>query len=96
MWILLVLFIHLGFVHSQNDEVEFWLTTTSKNILLKRQGNLILSNSNKIIPDIEIFKSEKLQVIEGFGWCLTGGSAELINSLPLNTKSELLLGIIKK
>jgi hypothetical protein len=68
---------------SQTLDVEYWLTTGNKNVLFQRQPNAILS-SNPAQSDVTIDASVsgRRQVMEGFGWCLTGGSAQLLFSQP--------------
>lgn len=73
------------------SEVEFWLTKGDQSQLLKKQNTTLnfsaTTNSN---PTIEVDPSTKFQSIDGFGYTLTGGSASLINALPVAEKDKLL------
>lgn len=89
---LLILFIFLCKQFSSRDSgVQFWLTTANKSVLLERQADVVIRNSESQ-PDIEIRLQQRLQSIDGFGWCLTGGSASLIHSLPPLIRKNLLQG----
>jgi glucosylceramidase len=77
---------------TNNSDVAVWLTTGDKSALLARQPAGLkfseeISNSN---PAIEVDDRQSFQKIDGFGYTLTGGSASLINNLPLAEKDELL------
>lgn len=94
--ILLLLLLVIFYQNSASDpEVEFWLTTANKSVLFQKQNNVVISKNN-IKPDIEIFKNKQQQPIDGFGWCLTGGSASLIQNLPDVLRTNLLQGKPKK
>lgn len=66
-----------------SNEVEFWLTTADKSSLLQRQANAVLfpsGGSNDVTIDTSV--AGLRQVMEGFGWCMTGGSAMLMLAQP--------------
>ncbi|HEY0678369.1 MAG TPA: glycoside hydrolase family 30 beta sandwich domain-containing protein [Chitinophagaceae bacterium] len=79
-------------VTNTKTDVEFWLTQGDRSVLFKKQGgNLNWSTSGSASTNIlEVDTSQTYQVIDGFGYTLTGGSATLINSLPVNLKDEVL------
>lgn len=71
--------------------VEFWLTSPGQKILFQRQAPIKL----KIQPEfpnslIKVDENEIFQVIEGFGYTLTGGSAILLNQMSTGAKDRLL------
>ena len=72
-------------------EVGFWLTKGDQSQLLKKQNVALnfteTTNSN---PTIEVDPGTTFQEIDGFGYTLTGGSASLINALPVAEKDKLL------
>jgi len=73
------------------NEVDFYLTKGDQSQkLTKQSGILSFSNGQNAYPTITINPSETFQSVEGFGFTLTGGSAELINSLNASKKQELL------
>ena len=91
------LFIFSNTVFSQKEivptstEIEFWLTKSDKSILLAKQ-NVVLRFKNEVNTHqtIEIDDKQTAQTIEGFGFALTGGSAEVINQLNTDVKKQLL------
>lgn len=73
------------------NEVDFWLTKGNQSVKLQKQnGLLIFGTQPNINPVIEVKPNVTYQTIEGFGYSLTGGSAEVINQLNATKKQELL------
>jgi O-glycosyl hydrolase len=73
------------------NEVDFWLTKGNQSALLQKQtGILAFGSKANIYPNIEIKDSQKYQTIDGFGFTLTGGSAQVINQLVSQKKKDLL------
>lgn len=82
---------------SSQSGVEFWLTDPAKNILFKKQEpnpNFSTKTSNSAI--IEINPKETFQSVDGFGWCLTGGSATLIHKMETSKRAALLQELFGK
>lgn len=74
-----------------NNEVDFWLTKADQSVKLQKQtGILAFRDSYNNYPNIEVNDSQTFQTIDGFGFSLTGGSAQVINSLITNKKQALL------
>jgi glucosylceramidase len=73
------------------NEVDFWLTKSDGSVKLQKQ-NVILAfgNVSNQYANIEVDENTSFQSIDGFGYTLTGGSAEVINSLDAAKKQELL------
>jgi glucosylceramidase len=73
------------------NEVDFWLTKGDETVKLQKQSTILAftspPNQN---PTIEVDENTAFQTIDGFGYTLTGGSAEVINSLSASKKQELL------
>ncbi|PWA03986.1 glucosylceramidase [Flavobacterium psychrotolerans] len=71
--------------------VDFWLTKGDQSVLLQKQNLMLLfgniTNNNQ---NIEVDESQTFQTVDGFGYTLTGGSAEVINGLNASKKQELL------
>ena len=73
------------------NEVEFWLTKGNQSVKLEKQlGILAFATSPNVYPNIEVLETQTFQTIDGFGYTLTGGSAEVINNLNAAKKAELL------
>jgi glucosylceramidase len=73
------------------SDVDFWLTKGDQSISLQKQSTAFtfgtISNSYQ---NIEVDESQTFQTVDGFGFTLTGGSAEVINGLNATKKQELL------
>ena len=75
---------------STND-MDFWLTKGDRSAeLAKQSGNLSFGSSPNSYANIEIDESKTYQTVDGFGFSLTGGSAQVINALPADKKQDLL------
>lgn len=73
------------------NDVEFWLTKGDKTVLLKKQNDILsFGTSANNYPFIDIDTTSAMQVVDGFGFTLTDGSAAVINGLSTSVKSELL------
>ncbi|MDT8416585.1 MAG: glycoside hydrolase family 30 beta sandwich domain-containing protein [Lutibacter sp.] len=73
------------------NEVDFWLTKADQSVKLQKQsGILAFRDSYNNYPNIEVNDSQTFQTVDGFGFSLTGGSAQVINSLNTSKKQELL------
>ncbi|MFD2517504.1 glycoside hydrolase family 30 protein [Salinimicrobium flavum] len=72
------------------NEVDFYLTKTDESQKLKKQSEvLVFGNSYNEYSTIKVNASETFQTVDGFGFSLTGGSAEVINQLSASKKEEL-------
>ncbi len=73
------------------NEVDFWLTNGDETVKLQKQNTILAfgTNANQY-PAIEVDENTTFQTIDGFGYTLTGGSAEVINSLATSVKQPLL------
>lgn len=70
---------------------DYWITTGDQISLLKKQAKpLSFFSSSAITIVIDVDSTQKFQTIDGFGYTLTGSSAQLINQLPAGTKNTLL------
>jgi glucosylceramidase len=77
----------------RTGSVESWITTGDKTSLFtKSTTTLAFSDSNESsVPVIQIDSTQEFQSIDGFGYALTGGSADLINQkLNESQKNGLL------
>ncbi|NCD72148.1 glycoside hydrolase family 30 protein [Mucilaginibacter agri] len=75
----------------QKGSVQTWLTNADQSALFQRQNQETpFSKNTNSNPVIEINEKESYQSIDGFGFCLTGGSAQLIMKMDAAKRAELL------
>lgn len=73
------------------NEVDFWLTKGDQSVLLKKQSTILgFGTVYNMYQNIEVDDTQAFQTVDGFGYTLTGGSAEVINQLTATKKQELL------
>jgi glucosylceramidase len=75
---------------AHSGKAESWITTTDETSKLKKQNDLVFNSEMNSNQTIEVNSSQKFQTIEGFGFSLTGGSAQAILKLD-KAKREALL-----
>jgi glucosylceramidase len=103
--VFIVLFASLsskGIVHSSNKSansasgksktsVAFWLTSPETNVLFQRQTDgLVFVNLANEDETITVDATKTFQSIDGFGNCLTGGSATLLHRMDAASRSAIL------
>ncbi|MFD0795587.1 glycoside hydrolase family 30 beta sandwich domain-containing protein [Mucilaginibacter litoreus] len=71
-------------------KIDSWITQSNRSALLQRQPAIAFGSADNSYPTITVDDSRQYQQIDGFGYTLTGGSAELINKLPAADKKSLL------
>ncbi|WP_047545121.1 glycoside hydrolase family 30 protein [Psychroserpens sp. Hel_I_66] len=71
-------------------DVEFYLTTADKSSLIQLQTNNIFPLSQNNNVTISVNENQTYQEMDGFGFCLTGGSAQLINNMSSIDRNNLL------
>lgn len=73
------------------NDVDFWLTKGDQTVLLTKQNGVLGFNTTaNSYTNIEVNEAQKYQTIDGFGYTLTGGSAQVINQLDTQKKNDLL------
>jgi glucosylceramidase len=71
--------------------VEVWLTRPDKSALFNKQsGYLPVDVATRNSTTITVNPSKGYQTMDGFGFALTGGSADLISKLPQGKRDDLL------
>jgi glucosylceramidase len=76
---------------TQKSEVDHWLTKSDQSVLLQKQPKLLVfGTETNTFPSIDIEDKKVFQTIDGFGFTLTGGSAQVINRLKSAEKTALL------
>ncbi|SDH22746.1 O-Glycosyl hydrolase family 30 [Dyadobacter soli] len=76
----------------QSKKVDFWLTNPDKSVLFAQQPALALQKpaSSGATPVIGINAKQKFQEIDGFGFTLTGGSAQHLMGMSKIARTALL------
>lgn len=78
-------------VGKDTTDVNMWLTKGDKSVLLQKQKvSLLFKDTVNVYPTIKVDESQSYQSIDGFGYCLTDGSAMLINALTADAQDALL------
>jgi glucosylceramidase len=73
------------------SDIAFWLTKADQSALLAKQtGTLSFSTGSNQNATITVDSTQKFQTIDGFGYTLTGGSAQVINALASSQRDALL------
>ncbi|WP_231557105.1 glycoside hydrolase family 30 beta sandwich domain-containing protein [Flavobacterium sp. AED] len=73
------------------NEVDFWLTKGNQTVNLQKQTSILaFGTTYNNYATIEVDDSQTFQSIDGFGYTLTGGSAQVINLLNTQKRQELL------
>ena len=76
--------------NSETKKIEYWLTKGDGSVKLQQQNSLQFSTDTNSFPVIEIDESQKFQTVDGFGYTLTGGSVQVINTLADDKRKALL------
>jgi glucosylceramidase len=72
-------------------DAHLWLTTVDRSSLLALQPEpLHFEESTNQFPAIEVNDMQQYQLIEGFGFALTGGSAQLLMRMTPEKRNALL------
>jgi glucosylceramidase len=73
------------------SDVVYWLTKADKSILFKKMEVVMKFNTTtNQNATIEVDTANTYQSIDGFGFAMTGGSAWLINKMPVANRDELI------
>jgi glucosylceramidase len=71
--------------------VTAWVTTPDQTQLLRQQpGKLAFTKAAATGAVIEVDDSQRFQTMDGFGYCLTGGTAELLRAMSAPARAKLL------
>lgn len=80
-------FLTLLSLNSLGQSPQVWTTTANQTTLLQKVSN---APSSQASVTITVDPAKTFQTIDGFGYTLSGGSAQLINQLNPATKKALL------
>jgi glucosylceramidase len=82
---------HTGLTAQESPQARMWLTTADRSALLAEQTNpLPFSTTATDSPGIEVNDMQQFQTIDGFGFALTGGSAQLLMRMDPGPRAQLL------
>jgi glucosylceramidase len=82
---------------SQQTSVKYWISTGDRTQLLKEQTTPLRFAGSKNNPDaIVVDDSKGFQTVDGFGFALTGGSAQHIIHMDAADRKKLLQEIFGK
>jgi glucosylceramidase len=89
--LLLLIAMSLNTLCSAQTTVNWWLTTNDKSALLTKQVPLAFgAASSDNIPAITVDPAKKYQSIDGFGFALTGGSAQNMIRMSAGERKKIL------
>ena len=72
-------------------DVNMWLTTPDQAQLLAKQNvSLMFNTTTNSNTTINVDSTTTYQTIDGFGFALTGGSAQVINAMPAAQSNALI------
>ncbi|MET0944144.1 MAG: glycoside hydrolase family 30 beta sandwich domain-containing protein [Flavobacterium sp.] len=75
---------------ANSGKAQSWITTTDESSKLLKQNDLVFNSDANSNQTILVDASQKFQTIEGFGFSLTGGSAQAILKLDKAKRATLL------
>ena len=71
--------------------ITAWVTTPDQTQQLRQQpGQLAFGKAAPTGAVIDIDDRQRFQTMDGFGYCLTGGSAELLHAMSAPARAKLL------
>jgi glucosylceramidase len=92
---LLLVLIVLPLPAQESKGVTLWLTTADRSSLLVRQNTpLRFEKSDSNLPAILIDDARSYQSMDGFGFSLTGGSAQLLMKMGPQERKEFLQQLV--
>ncbi len=78
-------------VLSRSQEAQLWLTTVDRSALFAPQTTALhFSDAASQLPAVEVNDMQQFQKIDGFGFALTGGSAQLLMRMSPERRTALL------
>lgn len=89
--LLLSTFLLISSFSCAQNTVNWWLTNNEKSALLLKQSPLTFGSTNtENIPVITIDPSKKYQSVDGFGFALTGGSAQHLIRMSAPERKKII------
>ncbi|MCA0233485.1 MAG: glucosylceramidase [Bacteroidetes bacterium] len=73
------------------QQTEIWLTKADKSVLFQKQTEKLSFGANtNTLPSIYVDDTKTFQKMDGFGYTLTGGSAQLLAAMKPTERAKLL------
>src|SRR5580704_19169397 len=73
------------------SDAQVWLTTADRSALLAEQkDSLPFSSPANAVPTIDVNDMQQYQSVDGFGFAVTGGSAQLLMRMDPGPRADLL------
>lgn len=88
--LLLLLVLHCALDTTAYEQMSFWLTNPNQSVLFRQQDFINFTKYSPSLPIIEIDDSKLYQEMDGFGFCLTGGSAMLLSKMDEKSRANIL------
>lgn len=84
-------------VNETGEKIAFYLTKGDQTVLFQKQSETLqFKSGDNGYPDINMDTTKTYQTIDGFGFSLTDGSAQLIDGLPTSMQEDLLQELFGK
>ncbi len=94
VWLLsmaLLIAFHGSSPAQETPDARLWLTTADRSALLAEQKDALhFSSSPNAFPTIDVNDMQQFQSMDGFGFALTGGSAQLLMRMEPGPRADLL------
>jgi glucosylceramidase len=89
--IALLIMFHGSLKAQKGSDAHEWLTTADRSALLVEQKDALpFSSPANAFPAIDVNDMQQFQPIDGFGFALTGGSAQLLMRMEPGPRADLL------
>ncbi len=86
-----LLFCSLSSSAQQEHEARLWLTTPDRtNVVTAQAASLHFSSEPGQLPAVSVDDAQHFQTMDGFGFALTGGSAQLLMRMSAARRTALL------
>jgi len=84
--------LNANYIFSQPGRIESWITNPDRSALFEKQPEIVSFSEkhNGRGSTIVIDDSYQMQTIDGFGFALTGGSAELLMKMSPSERAKIL------
>lgn len=79
-----------GFFSQAGEAVNGWFTTLEPEGRLTLHSQAVAARADSGLPSIEVDAKQQFQSIDGFGFALTGGSAQHLNAMSAARRAEIL------
>ncbi len=93
-WLLSMAFLissHASSPAQETPNARLWLTTADRSALLSEQKDALhFSSPPNAFPTIDVNDMQQFQSMDGFGFALTGGSAQLLMRMEPGPRADLL------